>query len=153
MSINYHKYIGKKSCFSEELFNKYDIPARDKIKKVLGDFVIDNPDKYGQDLIITDSTCKYKYLELQVCADWVGDKYPFNNVFVYERKHKYGNDTLFLTLSKHFDKGYIFDANSFKDAKPRRIKKYSKEYVYDIPWNKVMHVYIDNLEKDEILLY
>jgi len=151
--MHLHQYIGKKNPFNEGLFDKYDIPAREKIKNILKEFVIDNPDIYAQDLIITDPTCKYKYLELQVCATWVGDKYPFDKIFVYERKRRYNNDTLFLTLSKHFDKGYIFDADSFKDAPPRRIKKYSREFVYDVPWNKVMHVYVDNLEKEEILMY
>jgi len=148
-----YKFIGLKSEFDEYLFEKYDIPARNTIKSILGDFVIDNPDKYEQDLIITDSECKYKFLELQVCATWISDSYPFKTLFVYERKKRYDNDTLFLTLSKNFDQGYLFDAKSFKDAKPRRIKKYSREYVYDIPWNRAVKVFTRTLDKETIMFY
>ena len=35
---------GKHSCFNTKLYKKYDRPARDKIKQVLGEFVKDNPD-------------------------------------------------------------------------------------------------------------
>jgi len=54
--------IGAHRRFNDVMYNKYDTPARNIIKKQLGDFVKDNPDIYGQDLIITSPTCKYKYL-------------------------------------------------------------------------------------------
>ena len=57
------KLCGKKSKFNEKLYEKYDIPARQKIKEVLGDNICDNPDKYGEDMILLIDGCKYKYLE------------------------------------------------------------------------------------------
>ena len=128
----------KHKSFSQELLDKYDLPAREKIKEKLGEFVIDNPNPYKQDLIITKEDYKYKYIELQVCTAWVGEKIPYKNVYVFERKGCYGEDTLFITLNKFLTKIYIFDATSFKNSKPRRIKKYSREYIYDIPWNRIM---------------
>ena len=144
---------GKHKAFDQRLYDKYDVPARDKIKATLCDFVIDNPDIYKQDLIITDVNCKYKYIELQVCSSWIGDKYPHDKVFIYERKSVYGEDTLFLTLNYDLSKGYIFSAKCLKDIKPRRIKKYGREFVYDIPWNKIMPVLIDELTAETIKMY
>jgi len=149
---NDQNLIGKRRIFSKYMHDKYDIPAREKIKKVLGDIICDNPDIYQQDMIIKSDMCKYKYLELQVCADWVNDRYPYPNLFVYERKAKYGNDTLYLTMSKFLRKGKLFDRKSFSN-KPRRLKKYSREFVYDIPDNKVIDVYIDHLDEATLAFY
>lgn len=144
---------GKHKAFDQCMFDKYDAPAREIIKEALKEFVIDNPDQYKQDLIITDETYKYKYIELQVCASWLGDKFPYEKVFVYERKCHYGEDTLFITLNRNMTCGYIFDAKSFRESKPRRFKKYSREFVYDIPWNRIMPIIINNLTPDIIKLY
>ena len=148
-----NKLQGKHKAFDQHLFEKYDIPARDAIKKVLGNFVIDNPDQYKQDLIICDETYKYKYIELQVCSNWIGETYPYDKVYVYERKGFYGEDTLFITLNKTLSKGYVFDCASFKNSKPRRFKKFSREFVYDIPWNKIMPITIKNLTIELLKLY
>lgn len=139
--------VGLHKKFDKKLYEKYDIPARTKLKEILGDFINDNPNQFGQDFIINSKKCKYKYLEIQVCSNWVNEQYPFKNIFVYARKNVYGPDTLFLTVNKFNSRGYIFDANSFSQTKPRRLKKYSREYVYDIPWNKVMYVTIEHLDK------
>ena len=54
--------IGKRRVFDQDLFNKYDIPAREKIKLALNNFVVDNPDEFQQDLIIDNEEYKkYKY--------------------------------------------------------------------------------------------
>jgi hypothetical protein len=145
--------IGKHSVFDKVMFEKYDVPARDIIKKKLDGFVIDNPDIYLQDLIITEDNYKYKYIELQVCTKWVSTKFPFDNVYVYERKGRYASDTLFITLDKFFTRGVIFDADSFKNCKPHRIKKYSREFVYDIPWNKILPFVMEELSADMIKMY
>ena len=139
---------GKVQQFNEELLKKFDEPARKKVKEVLGDFVIDNPDPYAQDMIIKSDNCKYKYLELQVCNQWITEPYPYARVYIYARKIKYDNDTLFLTLSKNMQWGYLFDTSEIKkyDIQPRRFKKYSREFVYDIPWHRVTKVYMKTLD-------
>lgn len=144
---------GKRNKFNEDQFNRYDPPARDKIREKLDSFVIDNPDKFKQDFIITDENCKYKYLEIQVCASWFGQRFPFEKVFVYERKSVYDYDTLFITLNKNLTRGYIFDAKSFKDSEPRRLKKYCREFVYDVPWHRIIPFEIDCLDKELIMNY
>jgi hypothetical protein len=143
----------KRSKFSESLHEKYDIPARNRLLDVLKDFITEHPDKYKQDFIITSETCKYKYLEVQVSSAWINEAYPYPKLWVYARKSVYGTDTLFITLSKNLKYGFIFDAESFKNVKKRRMEKYSREYVYDIPWNRIMKVCVDNLDKETIELY
>lgn len=146
--------IGRyRSKFNEKLYNKYDLPARKRLKEILGDYIQEHPNKYKQDFVINSKTCKYKYLEVQVCSKWVNEIYPMKTVWVYARKKVYSDDTLFLTLSKNLKYGFIFDAKSLKDSKERRLKKYSREFVYDIPWHRVMKVYIDILDKETIELY
>lgn len=138
--------IGKQKRFNPKLFEKYDVPARKIIKKALGNAVSDNPDIYQQDLII-NSKCRFKYLEIQVCTQWISPKYPYDTVCLYARKMRYGDDTLFLTLNKFFTRGLMFHSRTVDRTKPRRLKKYSREYVYDVPWNCVIEVYPENLDE------
>lgn len=153
MNLINKKFIpkGKINRFNADLYIKYDIPAREKVKDILKDFIYDNPDKYGADLVINSKKkCKYKYLELQVCTQWTKDKFPYKNIYIWERKAKYDNNTLFLTLSKDLSIGYLFDISKLDKEKPRRFKKYSRELVYDIKWNQVMLVYMKYLTKEMI---
>jgi hypothetical protein len=154
MNENYKKNLfGKHKKFDQKLYVKYDIPARKKIKDRLGSFVEDNPNKFEQDFIINSEKCKYKFLEIQVCSNWVNEKYPYKNIYIYETKARFDDSTLFLTLNRFLTRGYIFDAESFKNSKPHRLKKYSRYFVYDIPWNKVIYVNIDNMDKETFEFY
>jgi hypothetical protein len=136
------------------MFEKYDVPARDKIISILGDNVYDNPDIYGADLIFKnndDNKIKYKYLELQVCANWSEDKYPYENLWIYERKGKYNTDTLLMTLNRDLTMCYIFDLGKLNLEKDiRRLKKYSREFVYDIKWNQTLKIYLEYLDMDTL---
>lgn len=142
----YNDIPGKVLKFNQKMFDKYDIPARNKIKELLGDNIIDNPNKYGQDMIINIKKCKYKYLELQVCTTWYNDRYPHKTAHIASRKIKYGSDTLFLTFDKHFKYGMIFDTVNVDPGKPKRKEKYSREYIYDIPWNDVYTINLNDLD-------
>lgn len=145
--------VGMRTKFDQKMHDKYDIPARKRIIELLGDYVIENPNIYKQDLIITNKKSKYKYLELQVCTSWIDEIYPFKQPFVYARKCLYEDDTIYLTLNKSMTKGFLFDRKSFRKSKPRRLRKYSREFVYDIPWCQVITLYLDNLDEDLIELY
>lgn len=137
---------GQIRCFNEKLLKRYDEPIRNKLKNILGDFILDNPDIYQQDFIINSDECRFKYLEVQICAKWIND-YPYDNLTVYARKLKYDKDTLFLTVSKTLHEGYLFSYESIEKNNPKRVKKYSREFVYNVPWNKALKVYIDNLDE------
>lgn len=144
---------GKRRIFNQELLEKFDIPARNIIKEKLGDFVIDNPDEFQQDLVIKGD-CKYKFLEIQVVSQWITDIYPYDKLYLYERKAKYNNDTLFLTLNRKFTVGYLFSRKCIDTTKkPRRLFKYSRECVYDVPWNMTLKVDIETLTPDVINCY
>ena len=144
---------GKRRIFNHELLETFDTPARAIIKEKLGNFVIDNPDEYQQDLIITDKKCKYKYLEIQVVSQWKNKKYPYPTLYLYERKAKYNDDTLFITLNRQFNMGYIFDRASIKNQKLRRLVKYHREFVYDVPWYRTIPFDISELSPDIIKIY
>jgi len=143
--------IGKHKTFDKKLHDKYDLPARKIIKEKLKDWVMDNPNIKKQDLIIT-KPYKYKFIELQVNSQWNQVEYPHKNLYIYERKAKYGNDTLFITLNKILSRGYMFDKKSLC-TKPRRLQKYSREFVYDVPWRLTMPIDIEDLSVEIIKLY
>lgn len=147
----YHKYVGKYKKFDSVLYNKYDVPLRELIKEQLGESVKDNEDIYNQDLIICDKNCKYKYLELQVCASWVNEKFPYDP-YVYERKIKFSQDTLYIISNKHMDTFLLFDRESIIE-KPTRIKKYSRLFVYKIPWYRIMRIHLVCLNMETINAY
>jgi len=133
--------------FDEQLFNQYDKPPRRKLKEILGNFVSDNPNIYKQDLIINSKTCKYKFIEFQVCTQWT-DKYPYKFLYIYERKKKYGEDTLFITFNKKFTKVYLFDVNGIENF--RNLDKYPSVWVYTIPLYKAKYVKLLDLNKQII---
>lgn len=146
------KLVGKIKKFSPLLYEKYDIPARNKVKSKLLEYVEDNPNIYEQDMILKIPECRYKYLELQVCIKWVGDKYPYDKPFVYARKKLFSEDTLFLIFDRHMTLGLLFDKKSLLDE-PRRLKKYSRSFVFEVPWNRILSINIDNLDIDTIKMY
>ena len=147
---------GAHKRFNPYLHEKYDTTARTKLKSVLGDFITDNPNIYKQDFLINSDSCKYKYLEVQVCSKWINDKYPWSTVWIFSRKSVYLDDqnhTMFLTLNKKLTKGFLLDVESIKNVKKRRMKKYSREFVYDVPWHRIMSVSLEHLDKETIELY
>ena len=146
------KLKGKIKKFDEKLYNKYDIPARDIIKNKLGNCVKDNPDIYAEDLILEDESCPYKYIELQVCAKWNSENYPYEYPFVYERKGHFSDDTLFILFNKNMNRGLIFDKKSL-NKEPKRIKKYSRTFIYDVPWKNVMSFYVEYFDIELLRTY
>lgn len=146
-------YCGKIKKFDQSLCDKYDIPAREIVKKRLGEEnICDNPDIYAEDMIITNESCKYKFLELQVCVSWTGEKYPYNLPFIYERKFSFSDKTLFLVLNRYMTRGLIFNRASVID-KPRRLKKYSRYFVYEVPWHRVLPIQIDTFDMETLEIY
>lgn len=152
MVKKYHTYkrtIGAHSRFSQEMYEKYDIPARDVVKKYLKEKVEEHPNEKKQDFILKcalkKNKKKYKYLEVQVITDWYGFEYPHKTLWIYERKKFYDSDTMYLTLNRNMTFGYIFDRDSFNDIKPRRKRKYAREFVIDIPWHKAMKCNVEEL--------
>jgi hypothetical protein len=149
---NFVKLQGKNKKFDQRLYDKYDQPAREIVKRQLGDVIKDNQDIYGEDLVIDDTKCKYKYIELQVCTNWIGGDYPYELPFVYERKGHFSKNTLFIILNYNMAIGLLFDKGSL-NSEPVRLKPYSRTYVYQVPWRKVIKFQMDHLNMDLINMY
>jgi len=150
--IKHKPIIGRIKKFSQRLYEKYDVPARKIMKEKLGDHVKDNPNIYEEDMLLDIPDCKYKFLELQVCTSWLDGKYPHEQPFVYARKKLFSDLTLFLVLNKTMTRGLLFNKESLLDT-PRRIKKYSRSFVYEVPWYRVMEICINALDIETIKLY
>lgn len=148
-----YKMTGKLKKFDEVLYNKYDIPARNKIKQKLGNFVDDNPDIYAEDMILNIENCEYKYIELQVCTNWVEEKYPYSYPYVYERKAHFSPKTLFIILNRSMTRGLMFGID-FLRKNPRRLKKHSRFFVYDaISWWNICQFNVHDFSDRTIKLY
>jgi hypothetical protein len=142
---------GKIKKFNQKLYNKYDTPARELMKEKLGNIVSDNPDIYAEDMLLNHH--KYKFIELQVCADWIeAAKYPYPEPFVFERKGHFSDDTLYIIFDRHFYNGLLFDKKSL-EPEPVRTKKYSRYYIYPVQWKNVLRFTVDDLNIDLIDLY
>jgi hypothetical protein len=152
LAVPAFKLAGKIKKFDKKLYDKYDVPARAIIQEKLGKYVSDNPDIYKEDMLLNIPDFKYKFLELQVCTAWLGDKYPYTKPYIYERKKNFSEDTLYIIFSKNFDKGLLF-SNSSIEKEPRRLKKHSRSFVYDIPWYRILQFNIADLDLETILLY
>ena len=143
---------GRIKKFDRVLYDKYDIPARNILKEKLKDNIIDNPDQYAEDMIIVDKNCRFRFLEIQACADWIGEKYPHNKPFVFERKGHFDDKTLFILFDKHLTKALLFAKTSLEKI-PVRTKKYSRFYKYEVPWNKVITVHMENFSIEDVYLF
>jgi len=144
--------LGKIKKFDQKLYDRYDIPARDILKQKLGDKIKNNPDIYGEDMIFDDPECKFKYLEIQVCAEWIGDKYPHEKPFVFERKGHFDDKTLFILFDKHMKKGFLFEKTALEE-KPVRTKKYSRFFKYQVPWSRIVSFYTEHFSMEDIYIF
>ena len=142
--------LGKIKKFDQALYDKYDIPARELLKSKLGDKIKDNEDIYAEDMIITDESCRFKYLEIQVCAEWINN-YPHPKPFVFERKGHFHDNTLFILFDKHMTRCYLFSKTAL-NKEPVRTKKYSRYFKYEVPWSCVTLVYMENFTMDDIYI-
>jgi len=128
---------GKVAKFSQKMHDKYDI---------------DNPDIYGVDMILTKPDLPYKFIEVQVYASWQTDEFPYSKPYIYARKLRYGNDTLFVAYNRNLTKALIFGRSKIID-KPERLKKYDREFVYYVNWYNVLQMKAEDLSIENIEMY
>lgn len=149
VKYNPHKstIAGVYKKFDQNTCNRYDLPARDITKKMLKDFVDDNPNIYEQDMIINNHP-KYKFLELQVEPMWTDPEFPDDHIKIFVRKARYGLDTAFITFSNNLQNGYIFDRSTFVNCKPKRLMKYSKIFVYRLPIKEATYFFTEYLKPE-----
>lgn len=74
--------------FDKELFDKNDKLAREAAKNYfmsLGIDAVDNPDKYGPDILLKDGNM----VEVEVKHSWKGNEFPFDTLQLPTRKEKF----------------------------------------------------------------
>ena len=143
--------IGKIKIFDKVLYEKYDKKSREVIKSIFKDDIIDNTDIYKEDMIVTTNKIPFKYIELQVYSEWKTE-FPYKLPFIYERKLKYSDDTLFICFNSTYDQ-LIFFSKKMISPISERVKKYSREYINCVPWSNVVKTDITNLSYDLINKY
>jgi hypothetical protein len=143
---------GKVKKFNKKLHDKYDVEAREVIKNILGDDIKDNPDQYGEDMMFTSEKSPYKYLELQVLSSWDDKIFPYICPFVYARKMRFSENTLFITFNKFFSEIIIFDRDRISKSSSR-LKKYDRELIHYVPWIKSIKIKTSQLTMDLIKEY
>lgn len=79
--------------FSKSLHDKNDKIAKSLAIEFINSFyedllAVENPDKYGIDIIIYEGDSVYGYAEAEVKHSWKGKKFPFNTIQFPERKRK-----------------------------------------------------------------
>lgn len=142
---------GKHKVFDKGLSDKFDSKARDIIKKCLGKGIMDNPQTYGEDMIVITNKIPYGYIELQVYGKWV-DTFPHPMPYIYERKMKFNPNTLFVCFNANFSKAIIFGRKCVQEKK-YRVEKYSREYIHYVPWNKTLTLDVSQINYENILSY
>jgi hypothetical protein len=150
---------GSVKKFDKKLHTKYDIEARELLKNILGNDIQDNDDIYGEDMIFTIQNNQhptkkfpFKYLEVQVFSQWSESNFPYSFPFVYARKMRFSRSTLFVTFNKFLSEAIIFSRNSI-DENPSRLKKYDRECVNYVRWNKAMRLKSNEITINNIWLY
>ena len=144
--------IGKIKIFDQELSDRYDKRARCIVKSKLGPAVKNNPDKYAEDMIVVTNRIPYGYMELQVYGKWTENIFPYDSPFIYERKMKFCETTLFICFNASYDKLVMFSRTSIH-PKRHRVKKYSREYIHYVPWSKAILLDTDKLSIEIIRQY
>lgn len=143
---------GKVAKFDQKKFDKYDVEGRIMIKNILKDNIKDNENIYGEDMIFTIEDFPYKFLEIQVMSYWDNDIFPYKYPFVYARKMRFSEETLFVTFNKHLSQIILFDRKSISEH-PSRLKKYDREFVNYVHWRKTMRITTDKLTPKLIKMY
>lgn len=137
--------IGEYKSFSKSLHSKNDPQSRTvviRFFKKKGIPLLENPDKYGVDLISPDGTLQ---IEIEHRLSWDAPEFPFPDINIPERKAKFFGDdkTQYVILSKDYEymgvlrgkdmQEYIHNAN-LHENKNKFVK--NGELFFKVPVNK-----------------
>lgn len=125
--------MGIKKPFSGNLYAANDPPARAAVKAHLGKKCIDNPDKYGVDLMFEG-----RMIEVEIKQHWgLTDEFPYDTVQISERKGKFrGKNVEFWVLNKFINRAIIIPSHLLNSRYLKEVpNKFcpSGEYFYCIP--------------------
>ena len=134
--------------FDQSLHDQYDEPAKDFVKKYYHELdiqAVDNPDRFGVDLILYKDTIKIGYAEVEVCAGWTGAIYPFKTYHVPIRKSRFFNldlPTYFFSISNTFLQALYINGDEILSSPIIEVaNKYvpKLEQFFDIELSKMTH--------------
>ncbi len=135
--------------FDKELFAKYDEMGRSIVK----DFVktkevraVDNPDKYGIDLLLYKNDRLVGLAEVEVRNSWKGLTFPYEDLNVPQRKKKLlDNNILTYFFSINADGTAMFYCKA-KEVLNSELKESGNKYIasgehfYKVPIDKLKYV-------------
>lgn len=138
-------FMIKKKIFEQSLHDENDAPAREAVKRLyanIGYKLIDNPDKYGIDLIDKEGILS---VEVERRLVWNTKEFPFSEVNFLQRKEKFFNIskskiTEYAIVSADFKRAGIIDKKTLMafidltspEESPNKYVNDS-EYFYKIP--------------------
>ena len=149
--------MDKRKKFDYTLFKQNDKLARKVGKaywKSLDRVAIDNPDRYGPDLVV-DGVC---YCEMEIKRAWKGKDFKYKTCQIPHRKakyldkDKYSMQTHFLILNNEqeyafFIKGEDVEASPVVEVPNRYVP--SGEMFFQVPLNKLKLVELKNDKNDK----
>lgn len=124
------KSIVKK--FSPELYSLHDKNAKDTVInyfKKENIYLIENPDKYGIDLLDKIGNQINMGIEVEHRTNWVGTPFPYTTINVPYRKRKYAElsyPTVFCAVNNDYTALFVID---FKDVVVCNLKENKNKYV------------------------
>ena len=142
--------------FDRELYKSSDALARAAGKKYwssLGYSVIDNPNTYGPDLIVT-STMGF-YSEVEIKKVWSGKEFAYDTLQIPERKKKFlGLDmpTVFIVFNNEQTHGFVCTDEQLANSPLVEVSnKYvrSGELFYQVPINLLELIEVPSVQEEQ----
>jgi hypothetical protein len=125
-------------AFNPILFKENDRLARAAGKKYwqsLGHDVIDNPDRYGADLIVDNKF----YCEVEIKKVWSGKEFKYDTLQVPERKKKFANLDMpckFMVFNNEETLGFLCEGETLMASPVVEVPNryvYKGEFFFQVP--------------------
>jgi hypothetical protein len=140
--LNYKYIDGKKiKVFDQKMKDYYENIPRKIIKECLGSYVIDNQNIYKEDMIILNDYLKIKFIEIQVFGKWK-NLFPYEKPFIFSRKLKLDENTLFICFNSDYTKIIMFEKN---DLSHKTTHPIYNEDIINVEWKDIYELSIEEL--------
>ena len=107
--------------------------------------LVDNPDKYGPDLLVYSGNKFKGFVEVEVKHGWVGNRFPFSTVHFPKRKERIFGDApmIFAVMNKDLTHFIWFRLKSLQSAriitKQTRLTDFEESF-FELPVSKGIKV-------------
>jgi hypothetical protein len=139
--------------FNPILFKENDRLARAAGKKYwqsLGYDVIDNPDRYGADLIVDNKF----YCEVEIKKVWSGKEFKYDTLQVPERKKKFANLDMpckFIVFNNEQSHGFLCEGETLMASPVVEVPNryvYRGEFFFQVPVVNTQLIEVPNHDND-----